>query len=85
MKLSDVSPLAAMVTGQGAMGKAMSQGFGGMIPAAIAKSAREQREEEEREAEEREAAKRQGVATMKKGGSVKGWGKARGARAAKIR
>lgn len=80
MKLADVSPLAAMATGQGALGKAMADGLGGMIPSAIAKSAREKREEEERE-----AAKRQGVATMKKGGSVKGWGKARSARAAKMR
>jgi hypothetical protein len=71
MKLSDVSPLAAMVTGEGTMGKIMSQGFGGMIPAAIAGGARKDREQEERLArakaleEEAKTAK-----PMKKGGRV---------------
>jgi len=71
MKLSDVSPLAAMFTGEGTMGKLMSQGVGGMIPAAIAGGARKNREQEERLARAKalEAEARSGKA-MKKGGKV---------------
>lgn len=49
MKLGDISPLAGMVTGAGAIGKAMSQGFGGAIPYFIAKDARKDREKEREE------------------------------------
>ena len=48
MKLSDVSPLAGMITGKGAMGKLIGQGFGGILPAAIARDAQKATEEEER-------------------------------------
>jgi hypothetical protein len=47
IKLHDLSPLSAMVTGKGAMGKLMAQGVGGMIPAMIARDARRQDAEEE--------------------------------------
>lgn len=71
MKLSDVSPLAAMVTGEGAMGKLISQGVGGMIPAAIAKSAREDSEQEARLARAKALQKEaEAGRTMKKGGKV---------------
>jgi hypothetical protein len=46
VKLGDVSPLAGMITGKGAMGKLISQGFGGIIPAAIAREAIKEREAE---------------------------------------
>ena len=83
MKLSDVSPLAGMLTGEGAMGKLIGKGFGGVLPAAIARSAQRDAAEEERQRAIAESAK---GAPMKKGGAVKakGWGKARGARAAKV-
>ena len=44
IKIGDVSPLAGMMTGKGAMGKLISQGFGGVIPAAIARDAIKDRE-----------------------------------------
>ena len=47
IRLHDVSPLAAMATGKGAMGKLMAQGVGGVIPAAIARDAIRQRAAEE--------------------------------------
>ena len=83
MRLEDFSPAAAMLTGKGAMGKLMAQGFGGMIPAAIARSA--QRDAAEDARQQAIADSSQGK-PMKKGGAakVKGWGKARGARAAKV-
>ena len=62
MKLNDVSPLAGMVTGEGALGDLMRQGFGGAIPAAIARDAYDEKK------------KQQGMAptsAMKKGGKVK--------------
>lgn len=68
MKLSDVSPLAAMVTGEGALGKAMAQGFGGLLPAAIARNAQKDAAEEERQ--RMMAAPVQGQQPMKKGGKV---------------
>lgn len=70
MKIEDLSPLAAMMTGKGALGKAMRQGFGGMIPQAIARNAFE----DEEEAKRREAAQalmaQAPRTTMKNGGSV---------------
>jgi hypothetical protein len=42
LKIEDFSPMAAMMTGKGAMGKAISQGFGGAIPAMIARDAQRQ-------------------------------------------
>ena len=69
MKLGDISPLAGLLTGEGAIGKAMSQGFGGAIPYFIAKDAREDREKE------RELAAGQPTGPgMKKGGTVRGAG-----------
>ncbi len=65
MKFSDVSPLAAMVTGEGAMGKLIGKGFGGILPALIARSAQKDAAEEERQAAI--AASAQGK-PMKKGG-----------------
>jgi hypothetical protein len=83
MKLGDVSPLAGMLTGEGAMGKLMAKGFGGLLPSAIARSAQRDAAEEERQRAIAESGQGQ---PMKKGGAVKakGWGKARGARAAKV-
>lgn len=71
MKLADFSPAVAMATGEGAMGKAMRQGFGGLLPMAIAKEGYKD-EEEAKRAEV--AAKAQGG--MKKGGVVKAKSKA---------
>jgi hypothetical protein len=51
LKLHDVSPLAAMVTGKGGMGKLISQGVGGMLPAMIARDAQRQDAEEAAAAE----------------------------------
>jgi len=79
MKLSDISPLAGMLTGEGAMGKLMAKGFGGAIPSAIARDAQKAREAEEAQAAETKAAeammaKRDAEARaaqgMKKGGKV---------------
>lgn len=67
MKLSDVSPLAGMLTGEGAMGKLIGKGFGGILPAAIARSAQRDAAEEERQ--KAIAASAQGQ-PMKKGGKV---------------
>mgnify|MGYP000157835997 CR=1 FL=1 len=82
IKLGDVSPLAGMLTGKGMLGKAMRQGFGGAIPAAIARDAYSDDLEQQKQAE-LASQMATGGARMKKGGSVKGWGKARSARAAK--
>lgn len=65
MKLADVSPLAGMLTGEGAMGKLIGKGFGGVLPAAIARSAQRDIAEEEREKALAAAAQAQ---PMKKGG-----------------
>ena len=71
MKLSDFSPLAGMLTGEGATGKLIAQGFGGMIPAAIAKSAqRDIAEEEKQKAIQLAMAIGDNQKPMKKGGSV---------------
>jgi hypothetical protein len=67
MKFSDVSPLAGMLTGEGAMGKLIGKGFGGILPAAIARRAQKDAAEEERQAAI--AASAQGQ-PMKKGGKV---------------
>ena len=50
MKFSDISPLAGMVTGEGAMGKLIGKGLGGVLPAAIARRAQKDAAEEERQA-----------------------------------
>jgi hypothetical protein len=67
IKIEDVSPLAAMMTGKGAMGKLMAQGFGGVVPFMIARDAQRGAAEEERQ--KAIAASAQG-APMKKGGKV---------------
>jgi hypothetical protein len=73
MKLGDISPLAGMITGEGAMGKLIGKGFGGVLPAAIARNAQKDREREEAEAAEiaaAEAAEGRSTQGMKKGGKV---------------
>jgi hypothetical protein len=70
LKIEDVSPLAAMISGKGGMGKAMRQGFGGIAPMMIARSGYEN-EEEERRAQEQAAAEQAAAQGMKKGGKVK--------------
>jgi hypothetical protein len=73
MKLGDISPLAGMLTGQGLTGKLMAKGFGGILPAAIARNAQKDREREEEEAAEiaaAEAAEGRSTQGMKKGGKV---------------
>jgi hypothetical protein len=69
MKLSDVSPLAGMLTGEGAMGKLIGKGFGGILPAAIARRAQKDAAEEERQKAIAASAQGQGQ-PMKKGGKV---------------
>jgi hypothetical protein len=54
LKMEDISPLAAMISGKGGMGKAMRQGFGGIAPMMIARSGYKD-EEEERQAQEQAA------------------------------
>jgi hypothetical protein len=61
IQIGDVSPLAGMMTGKGMTGELMRQGFGGMIPSAIAKDAY---------SDEEEKRKKQTGASMKKGGKV---------------
>lgn len=72
IKIGDVSPLAGMVTGKGAMGKLISQGFGGVIPVAIARDAIKDREQESQEALRAAQAGQvpQSGPGMKKGGKV---------------
>ena len=69
LKMHDISPLAAMISGKGGMGKAMRQGFGGIAPMMIARSGYEN-EEEERRAQEQAAAEQAAAQGMKKGGKV---------------
>jgi hypothetical protein len=68
IKLSDVSPLAGMLTGKGMMGKAMRDGFGGLIPQAIARDSYSDEEERMRLAQA--AAMGASPARMKNGGSA---------------
>jgi hypothetical protein len=72
LKMEDVSPLAAMISGKGGMGKAMRQGFGGIAPMMIARSGYD-KAEEERQAQEQAAMEQAAAAQggMKKGGKVK--------------
>jgi hypothetical protein len=70
LKMEDISPLAAMISGKGGMGKAMRQGFGGIAPMMIARSGYEN-EEEKRRMEEQAAAEQAAAQGMKKGGKVK--------------
>ena len=69
LKMHDISPLAAMISGKGGMGKAMRQGFGGIAPMMIARSGYKD-EEEERRAQEQAAAEQAAAQGMKKGGKV---------------
>ena len=69
LKMHDISPLAAMISGEGGMGKAMRQGFGGIAPMMIARSGYEN-EEEKRRMEEEAAQQDKLVGGMKKGGKV---------------
>ena len=69
LKMHYISPLAAMISGKGGMGKAMRQGFGGIAPMMIARSGYEN-EEEERRAQEQAAAEQAAAQGMKNGGKV---------------
>jgi hypothetical protein len=69
IKLGDVSPLVGMATGKGMFGKAMRQGFGGMIPAAIARDAYSDEEEQQRQAQLAAQMSSNGM-RMKKGGTA---------------
>jgi hypothetical protein len=76
LKMEDISPLAAMISGKGGMGKAMRQGFGGIAPMMIARSgyrdAEEERQAREQAAAEQAAAEQAAAeGGMKKGGKVK--------------
>jgi hypothetical protein len=79
MKLADFSPLVGMLTGEGAMGRLIGKGFGGAIPASIARSAQKAAaEEEEREKAIAAEAQRQSMQGqpaqeqgMKKGGMAR--------------
>jgi len=71
LKIEDVSPLAAMISGKGGMGKAMRQGFGGIAPMMIARSGYENEEEERRAQEQAAAEQAAAEGGMKKGGKVK--------------
>ena len=87
LKLGDISPVAAAVTGKGALAS-MS------IPGQIMKSRNERKEAEREEAAAAEAkAKAASMRNIddfktnmgfKAGGTVKGWGKARGAKGCKV-
>jgi hypothetical protein len=68
LKIEDFSPVAAMVSGKGAMGKLMAQGVGGMIPAMIARDARRQTEEDAAAAKAASVGNVGTVTKMKKGG-----------------
>jgi hypothetical protein len=72
LKFHDISPVAAMISGKGGMGKAMRQGFGGIAPMMIARSGYKDEEEEKRRMEEQAAAEQAAAQSgMKKGGTVK--------------
>ena len=72
LKMHDISPVAAMISGKGGMGKAMRQGFGGIAPMMIARSGYKDEEEEKRRMEEQAAAEQAAAQSgMKKGGKVK--------------
>jgi hypothetical protein len=71
LKMHDISPLAAMISGKGGMGKAMRQGFGGVAPMMIARSGYENEEEERRAQEQAAAEQAAAQGGMKKGGTVK--------------
>jgi len=72
LKMEDISPLAAMISGKGGMGKAMRQGFGGIAPMMIARSGYKDEEEERRAQEQAAAEQAAAEGGMKKGGRVKG-------------
>jgi len=82
LKLGDISPLAGMLTGKGAMGDLMASGLGGVLGSTIARNAQKKDEAQERaQAEARAqdemaAAKMQRARGMKKGGALKVWLKA---------
>ena len=61
--LGDVSPLAGMLTGKGALGEAIRDGLGGLIPQAIARNAYA-------DEETKKQVMAHSAANMKKGGSV---------------
>lgn len=68
LELHDLSPLSAMVTGKGKMGKLISQGVGGMIPAMIARDAQRQDAEDAAAAKASSVGNVGTVTKMKKGG-----------------
>jgi hypothetical protein len=78
LKLGDVSPLAGILTGEGAIGKIAGEGMLGLGPQMIASQAQDSdKDRDRRKALERSMAGKQTdgatptVKTMKKGGAVK--------------
>lgn len=72
LKLGDFSPLAGVLTGEGAMGKLAREGFGGVLPAVVARDAYDDKEDDKKKKEARAAMAAKTPATgMKKGGMVK--------------
>lgn len=68
LKIEDFSPLAAIMSGKGAIGELSRKGMFGLAPYAISRNAYDEAEEERQKAEEEAKAKAKG---MKRGGAVK--------------
>ena len=89
IKLGDVSPLAGMLTGKGAMGKLAATGALG--PAGMLMARHMQKKDARAAAEEAARTSKGnnvgsvGTVAKKSGGVVKGWGKARGGKSCKMR
>jgi hypothetical protein len=78
LKLGDISPIAGILTGEGAIGKIAGEGMLGLGPQMIASQAQDSdKERDRRRALERSMAGKQtdgtttAIRTMKKGGMVK--------------
>ena len=78
LKLGDISPIAGILTGEGAIGKIAGEGMLGLGPQMIASQAQDSdKERDRRRALERSMAGKQtdgtttAIRTMKKGGAVK--------------
>jgi len=71
LKLGDISPLAGILTGKGAIGKMADQGLLGLGPRMIASKAQEKDERKVREASEREAMAQAALAKEQKAAAAK--------------
>jgi hypothetical protein len=71
IKLGDISPLAGIMTGKGAIGKMADQGFLGLGPRMIASKAQEKTERKGREAAEKEAMAQAALAKEQKAAAAK--------------